>query len=74
MASTASLASVVLLLFMFAAALSPAALREVADQEVHAASARRRRPSSGRPDGKAIDQGIGYILMALALVLTYVLH
>uniref|UniRef100_A0A0E0QWF4 Uncharacterized protein n=2 Tax=Oryza TaxID=4527 RepID=A0A0E0QWF4_ORYRU len=63
----------VLFLFMFAAVLSPAARREAAAEAMHAANARRRR-SSGRPDGKTIDQGIGYILMALALVLTYVLH
>uniref|UniRef100_A0A0D3HDS2 Uncharacterized protein n=2 Tax=Oryza TaxID=4527 RepID=A0A0D3HDS2_9ORYZ len=65
--------ALVLFLFMFAAVLSPAARREAAAEAMHAANARRRR-SSGRPDGKTIDQGIGYILMALALVLTYVLH
>uniref|UniRef100_J3N119 Uncharacterized protein n=1 Tax=Oryza brachyantha TaxID=4533 RepID=J3N119_ORYBR len=72
MASTgAGARAMVLLLLMFAAALSPAARREVAAAE---AMHTRRRRSSGRPDGKTIDQGIGYILMALALVLTYVLH
>uniref|UniRef100_A0A0D9XHW9 Uncharacterized protein n=1 Tax=Leersia perrieri TaxID=77586 RepID=A0A0D9XHW9_9ORYZ len=63
----------VLFLFLFTAVLSPAARREVAAEAMQAANARRRQ-SSGRPDGKTIDQGIGYILMALALVLTYVLH
>ncbi|KAF0930943.1 hypothetical protein E2562_038127 [Oryza meyeriana var. granulata] len=64
--------ALVRLLFMFTAVLSPAARREAAEA-MHAANARHRQ-SSGRPDGKTIDQGIGYILMALALVLTYVLH
>uniref|UniRef100_A0A0E0M5L4 Protein kinase domain-containing protein n=1 Tax=Oryza punctata TaxID=4537 RepID=A0A0E0M5L4_ORYPU len=62
--------ALVLFLFMFAAVLSPGARRELAAEAMHAANERRRR-SSGRRDGKAIDQGIGYILMALALVLTY---
>uniref|UniRef100_A0A0E0EWJ2 Uncharacterized protein n=1 Tax=Oryza meridionalis TaxID=40149 RepID=A0A0E0EWJ2_9ORYZ len=65
--------AMVLFLFMFAAVLSPAARREVATAVMHAANAQRRR-SSVRPDGKTIDQGIGYILMALAVVLTYVLY
>uniref|UniRef100_A0A0E0B813 Uncharacterized protein n=1 Tax=Oryza glumipatula TaxID=40148 RepID=A0A0E0B813_9ORYZ len=73
MASTGGAHALVLLLFMFAAVLSPAARREAAEA-MHAAANTRRRQSSGRPDGKTIDQGIGYMLMALALVLTYVLH
>uniref|UniRef100_J3N115 Uncharacterized protein n=1 Tax=Oryza brachyantha TaxID=4533 RepID=J3N115_ORYBR len=73
MASAGGAQELVLFLFMFAAVLSPAARREVAAEAAQEANIRRRR-SSGRPDGKTIDQGIGYILMALALVLTYVLH
>lgn len=59
-------------LFMFSTVFSPAERREVAEA-ARTANARRSRRSGG-PDGKAIDQGIGYFLMALALVLTYVLH
>lgn len=64
--------ALVLFLFMFSTVLSPAERREVVEA-ARAADARRPRRSGGR-DGKAIDQGIGYFLMALALVLTYVLH
>lgn len=58
-------------MFMFSVGVSPEARREVADA-AQAANARHRRDAGS--DGKAIDQGIGYILMVLALVLTYVLH
>ncbi|KAF0930413.1 hypothetical protein E2562_032294 [Oryza meyeriana var. granulata] len=76
MASTGGADALVLLLFMFAAVhLSPAACREVATAEaMQAANTRHRRSSGRRLDGKTIDQGIGYILIALALVFTYVLH
>lgn len=72
MASSARAHAILVFLVMFSTGLSTAAYREVAAEARAVASARSR--ARAVIDGKAIDQGIGYLLMAVALVLTYVLH
>ncbi|CAA2964041.1 arabinogalactan peptide 20 [Olea europaea subsp. europaea] len=62
----ASIGLVAFLAIIFATAAFPAAMAQPAEQFAPAPS-----PTS---DGTAIDQGIAYILMLVALVLTYIIH